>query len=57
MREELIKQLTILVSKLTDKPEILSVIGSISDTLPDEEVIKMLKHINLGIDPLTKLPY
>jgi len=56
-KEEIIEQLVELVESLTMKPEIISVVNSIGDTISDEKAIEYLKLLNRRIDPLTQISF
>ena len=56
-KEEIIEQLVELVESLTMKPEIISVVNSIGDTISDEKAIEYLKLLNRRIDQLTQISF
>jgi hypothetical protein len=45
---DLWRQIYIAVSNVTDDPDLLSILGSLGDTLTNSEVLAILKEYNAG---------
>ena len=46
IKNEIINEFSILINKTQHNVDLLAIIGSYQDTMPDEEVLSLLKHYN-----------